>query len=511
MEYELFGKYILNKKIEDKDDNIKRLIKEVEDDIFKGIKNIEELNYKSEYDIKDGKIIDVKISTLKRAAHEFFYRIQKYLAPKIGKQYHVRVQENKIDKLKIIFDIEKLPKDNETIKIPFISELKYINGKACQITFDNINKDFIVRNYIERIIKLIKEKIDRTYYEGKAEYHNVIYESPKRDIKFDKDPTDEMVKKRWLTPGPTKGKWVYWPPATALFRTMEKIVVEELLKPLQFKELMGSNIIAGEDIWLKTGHLAGMPMELYYVAEPKTRNPEVWEDFIDLVKVTRKVPYDHLKELIQFKPLKGLTYAQCPMIYWSLKGRTIASDNFPIKVFDRTVNSFRYESGGRHGIERVDEFHRVEIVYIGTPEQLKDLAGKLLERYKYIFNEIMELEWRMAKVTPFYMQQAGDIFKNDLVDSLLGTIDFEIWLPYRGPRTESEWLEFQNLSVVGEKYVKAFNIKAQKNEQLWSGCTGVGLERWVAGFLAQKGFDVDNWPEKFKKYLVEIPEPFTIF
>ena len=175
-------------------------------------------------------------------------------------------------------------------------------------------------------------------------------------------------------------------------------------------------------------------------------------------------------------------------------------------IYDNTAVSCRYESGGRHGIERVDEFHRIEPVYIGTREQLLKLRDQLLERYKHVFNTIFELEWRMAWVTPWYMQQAGQ--HGELADQDTGTIDFEAYMPYRGSRKESEWLEFQNLSILGDKYIKAFNIKAQKSE-LWSGCSGIGLERWAAAFLAQKGLDPNNWPNGFKKYLSQLPKGIT--
>jgi len=109
----------------------------------------------------------------------------------------------------------------------------------------------------------------------------------------------------------------------------------------------------------------------------------------------------------------------------------------------------------------------------------------------------------MAWVTPWYMQQAGKL--GGEVEQDTGTIDFEAYMPYRGDRKKSEWLEFQNLSILGDKYVKAFNIKAQKSE-LWSGCSGIGLERWTTVFLAQKGLNPDKWPEGFRKYLDKIPE-----
>ncbi|MBU0497221.1 MAG: serine--tRNA ligase, partial [Candidatus Thermoplasmatota archaeon] len=94
----------------------------------------------------------------------------------------------------------------------------------------------------------------------------------------------------------------------------------------------------------------------------------------------------------------------------------------------------------------------------------------------------------------------GDIAEQDT-----GTIDFEAYMPYRGSRENSEWLEFQNLSILGDKYVNAFNIKAQKSV-LWSGCSGIGLERWTTAFLAQKGINPKDWPEGFKKYLAILPK-----
>jgi seryl-tRNA synthetase len=260
-----------------------------------------------------------------------------------------------------------------------------------------------------------------------------------------------------------------------------------------------------------------MPGEIYYLAEPKTRNIEQWERFIDLVKIMRTVPEKELRENVK-TPKAGVCYAQCPNIYWSLSGKTISEKSLPLLLFDRSVPSDRYESGGRHGIERVDEFHRIEAVYIGTKEQLVDIKQKLIERYIQVFSSLLDLEWRMAQVTPFYLQQAGivrdeeeekqaGIVRDEEEEKQAeekGTIDFEAWLPYRGSRDE-EWLEIQNISLVGDKYTKAFTIKSQKSD-VWSGCSGIGLERWMVAFLAQKGIEPSNWPSGIRKYVSELPE-----
>ncbi len=43
-------------------------------------------------------------------------------------------------------------------------------------------------------------------------------------------------------------------------------------------------------------------------------------------------------------------------------------------------------------------------------------------------------------------------------------------------------------------------------EGLWSGCSGIGLERWASAFYAQKGLDPAGWPAAFREIVGELPE-----
>jgi len=440
------------------------------------------------------------VSGTKRRAHDILLNFRNVLSKTLGKNYRVGVRGIEVDLYEVRFSLDKKPLRD--ISIPFADiEIKENNVR---MILRETSEEFLRKNYVDRMIRLVKEKVENQYYEGKKEFWKLIWRSEEKEPVWNKDPTEEMIKRGWLVQGPTKGKWFYRPQLAAIIRAMEKIAIEEVLKPLGFQEVIESHIVPFE-IWLKTGHLEGMPGEIYYVCEPRTRDITEWERFIDLVKITREIPEDELRRNVSL-PRAGICYAQCPVIYWSLKGKTLADDSLPLLIFDRTAISGRYESGGRHGIERVDEFHRIEPVYIGKPEQLIELRDKLIERYKRVFNDILDLEWRMAWVTPWYLQQAGKVeVKEGYGEGVIGTIDFEAWLPYRGDRENSKWLEFQNLSILGDKYVKAFNIKAQKGE-LWSGCSGIGLERWTAVFLAQKGLDPESWPEGFRRYLNKLPE-----
>lgn len=463
-------------------ENLNEVIKNSEK-LKKGIDGAFEINL-SKFDEK----IKLEIKSEYRA-HNIFLRIKKILAEYLGKNYKIGIKEISVKSYEIHFEIEKKPL--KEIKVPFATVSFFEN--TAKILCENLDEKFLNENYADRIIKLVKDKIAKQYYEGKKEFWKLIWKSEEKEISYKGDPSEEMKKRNWIIQI-SKGKWFYGPQATMLLNVMESIAVEEFVNKIGFMEVINSNIKPLE-IWLKTGHLSGMPNEIYYVANPKTRDEIFWEEFKDLIKITREIPKEKLKDLVEVN--YGITYAQCPMIYYSLTNKTIPDENLPLKFFERTVNSARYESGGTHGIERCDEFHRIECVYIGSPEQLINLKKEMIERYKYIFNEILDLEWRLAQVTPFYMQQAEEIFNDE--NENLGTIDFEGYLPYRGNRN-SEWLEFQNLSIVGKKYIDAFNIKAQK-ANLWSGCTGIGLERWLVVFLAQHGFDYEKWPEKFLKYV----------
>ncbi|UCB58828.1 MAG: hypothetical protein JSV67_00595 [Thermoplasmatales archaeon] len=429
--------------------------------------------------------------------HNALLQMKNEISRNFGKKNYLGIREINIHNYSINFDLEKKPLKKVTIPFADIT----FKDKHATLILKNIDKEFLQHNYIDRMISRIREKVANHYYEGKSEFWKPIWESEEKKPIWTKDPTEEMARLGWLQQGPTKGKWFYRSQATTIIKTMEKIAIEEILKPLGFKEIISSHIVPFE-IWLKTGHMEGMPGEFYYIAEPSTRDKEKWERFVDLTKITKEIQQDELKKNLA-TPTSGLCYAQCPVIYWSFKGKTISEESLPVLVYDNTAISSRYESGGRHGIERVDEFHRIEPIYIGTSKQLINLRDKMLECYKHVFNDIFDLEWRMAQVTPWYIQQAGEIGDENTQDT--GTIDFEAYMPYRGDRKKSEWLEFQNLSILGDKYIKAFNIKAQKSA-LWSGCSGIGLERWTTAFLAQKGLDPEHWPKGFRKYLDKLPD-----
>lgn len=432
--------------------------------------------------------------------HDAVFRLKNFFAQNLGREHKVGIRSIEGKKYLIELPLEKAPK--KEFRIPF-AKLNF-SGNNCVIEMEDVSEDFLQNGSVDRLINLIVDKINAQHYEGKAEHWELIWSSPEKKHVWNKDPTPEMVKKNWIMHR-GRGQWIFGPVATKIMKTFEAIVVEELVKPLGFSEMIFPKAETW-DIWKKSGHAKSIYGEIYYLCQPKSRDKEYWEEVIDTYKITGEVPLHLIKDKIDY-PIGGVTYAQCPAFWPYLDGRTIADSSLPLKVFDRSGTSMRYESGGIHGIERVDEFHRIELVWVGHPEQVREVREQIVERYKHIFNDILDLEWRMAWVTPWFMAQEGLVgLKDETEKRDIGTIDFESYLPYRGSRKESEWLEFQNASNNGDKYTRGFNVKSQRGEPLWSGCTGIGLERWLATFTAQKGLEYDNWPENFKKRFGEMPE-----
>lgn len=432
-------------------------------------------------------------------AHDGLLRLRKFLAEKLGKAHHIGVRKLSIPEYKITFAVDSTPIPK--LSIPLATDVS-VRGNKCTLTLKDIGEEFLQKNYIDRMINLIKEKTAKDYG-GKAEHWELLWSSKKRKMAWDKDPTTEMEKKGWLKRTKSRGQWIYGPQITRIFRTMQQIVQKELLEKLKFDEIIVPKMVTW-DVWAKSGHAKSLYPEMYYVSTPLKRDPALYEDIADHFKVTGEVPAEKLKAKIS-APIGGVTYAQCPPFWPFLEGKTLADESLPVKVYDASGTSMRYESGGAHGIERVEEFHRIEVIWLGTLKHVHETRDQLVECYKHIFNDILELEWRMAWVTPWFLAQTGETEADDK-KHVVGTIDFEAYLPYRGTRKDAEWLEFQNCSNNGTKYPDAFNVKCQSNEQVYSGCTGIGLERWVASFTAQHGIDPANWPEGFKKYLKKMPK-----
>jgi seryl-tRNA synthetase len=382
------------------------------------------------------------------------------------------------------------------VRIAFYVDEIEIKGSKADLKFSSsLPIDVIEGGGVDRIIELVVEKVERQEYEGKGEIKKLLWESKPRQMFFDKDPSVELERMNWIKRTHAKGQFVYGRNFTSLANALREILVEKLYEPLGFREMIFPKFEPW-DVPKKSGHAKSIYPDAYYVMVPKVSNPKEWEETMDYFRITGEVHKESIMKKVE--PVGILSYAQCPPFWQFLEGKVVKEESLPLKVYDWSGPTYRNEAGGTQGIARVEEFHRAETLFIGSPEEVKSTAKEVEGKLTFILDELLELEVKKYSVVPWWMAQEGERKLSDKATEGVGTVDFEAYLPYRGERDKSEWLEIQNISVIGEKYPKAFSVKSSRGE-LWSGCGGGSFERWICAFLAQKGFDKEKWPAEVAK------------
>jgi seryl-tRNA synthetase len=410
----------------------------------------------------------------------------------LGGKIKAGVRRVEIRKLEVK-EVELGREPSEEVRVAFYVDRIDVKGDKADIKFSpSIPIDVIEAGGVDRIIELIIEKVERQAYEGKEEVKRLLWESKEKEVFFDKDPSAELEKMNWIRRTHSKGQFVYGRNFTSIVNAMKEILVEHLYKPLGFREMLFPKFEPW-DVPKRSGHAKSIYPDAYYVMVPKVSNPKEWEEAMDYFRITGEIHKEGIMKKVE--PVGILSYAQCPPFWQFLEGKVVREESLPIKVYDWSGPTYRNEAGGTQGIARVEEFHRAETLFIGSPAQVREIAKKVEDRLTFILDKLLELEIKKYSVVPWWMAQEGEKKMSDKEDEGIGTVDFEAYLPYKGERKRSEWLEIQNVSVIGEKYPKAFSVKSTGGE-LWSGCAGGSFERWICAFLSQKGFEKKNWPDE---------------
>ncbi len=441
--------------------------------------------------VKDSKILLSIEGTTYLRPHAALLRFRNYLAEELGKKHKLGIKEISLDKYVITgIELEKAPLKDVTM--PFTKKV-WFEGRAANIELaSGITLDFMEKGAIDRMIGLVQEKVNDQHYAGKAEFREELFKSKKKAITYKNDPAVDLEKLGWIRRTSGKGQWILGREAAALINVFKGIMTEEIYKPLGFREMYFPKF----EQWSvpsKSGHAKSVYPDAYFVMVPEKSSPEFWEPVKDHFKLTGDVDTKAIMERVVSVGI--MSYAQCPPFWGYLEDRTIEPKSLPLRVFDWSGPTFRNEAGGTQGLARLEEFHRVETLWVGTEEQVIETRKQLVEKFKEVFDKHLDLEFQTLRVTPWWMAHEGHAAQGTKGE--ISTIDFEAWLPYRGAREKSEWLEIQNCSVNGDKYPKGFRVKLPSGE-LWSGCGGGSFERWLCAFLGQKGTDPKDWPTKIR-------------
>lgn len=149
---------------------------------------------------------------------------------------------------------------------------------------------------------------------------------------------------------------------------------------------------------------------------------------------------------------------------------------------------FRYEGANFRPLTRAWDFTVRDIVFFGSYEELSRLRNEVMDRSIELCRELdLEVTIELAN-DPFFL----DASREKALYQRLGEVKYELLfdLPYRRER-----LAASSFNLHRSFYTSVYNTRLTNGELAESACMGFGIERWLYGFLSQKGLDPRGWPQ----------------
>lgn len=443
-------------------------------------------------------------------AHDALLRLKKFLAERLGGKLKVGIRNLVIDEYEISIPESEVASGVDAQSIIGSMGIARLKGPSLVLTLQGLTERDILDRVIDRALKLlIRPKVaPPTPKETLVSFGFVLKSSPPKPIKFKGEVSEVAEKLGWIKKFPARGQWIMTAPMTALLKAIKDLIVNKICIPLGFQEWFFPRLLPMSILEKLSTYVEHLPEGMFYVCTPP-RDPKAFEEFKKEYTLRRTLRTDLLKSILP-PPSYILDAIQCPPFYQFFSGELVKVESLPIKVFDYMGGwTWRNEAGGVEGLARTNEFWRMEMVYLGTPDQVVEIRDKIAEATIKLVDEDLELEWRLTVGAPFYL--APEEAKKRTVDisssKSIPALDVECYLPYRGSREEGEWLEISACNIHMQHYVKAFKIKEVKGRELWTGCTGHGLTRWATAVLAQHGFNFYEWPKALQSIIKELPQP----
>jgi seryl-tRNA synthetase len=499
---------------------VEAFVREANEDLLRrGVPEGEEGGEILEWEVSPDEVRMVIRGTRYLRPHEAALRVRKRLAETLGREHRVGVRGLRVERYRVRMEFEgEVPEDLG--HVPVADEVR-VEGNAVELEFRDLSEELLRRHVVDRVIRLVRWAVEEGGRElaervTKLEPGTVVDESGPVEVRFEGDVTEEALRRGWVKEFPGRGQWIYTPPMAALLEALRDFFLERVTRRLGFEPALFPKLIPLE-VMFRMRYLHGLPDGMYYVCPPK-RDPELFDDFKRELYVWNELNEETLSSLREKLRDPGyvLAPAQCEPFYELLRGEVVDADELPIKLYDCSGWTYRWEGGAAKGLERVNEFQRIEHVWIAEPEDAERIREELLEATKRAADEL-GLEWRVVvSDDPFYLE--GRLLEDrDIELPDVPTYEFEVYLPFKGSRDEEDaWVSVGSFNVHGEHFVDGFGIKERSGRTVFTGCAGLGLTRWTVGLLAQRGFDPEDWPEPIVRRieerfggLPEVPETVT--
>jgi seryl-tRNA synthetase len=254
-------------------------------------------------------------------------------------------------------------------------------------------------------------------------------------------------------------------------------------QPCQFPVLIPAETLA------RCNYFSSFPQAVTFVSH-------LGEDF-DMLEEFSRANSDHNAASVVFprgelllEPSYCLTPVVCYHCYRMLERRTLESGETQIYTAENAC--FRYESRNTTSLERLWNFNMREIIFVGTQDSVKSMRKKCMDA---VAEWIGPLGLRVSFETasdPFFTTD----FSEKTYFQLLSDLKYEMRLNI----SEERSIAAGSFNLHNDFFGKTFHIGSGE-QTAFTACVGFGLERWVFGFISQKGLDPEKWPARVRAFL----------
>jgi seryl-tRNA synthetase len=181
------------------------------------------------------------------------------------------------------------------------------------------------------------------------------------------------------------------------------------------------------------------------------------------------------------EPHHVLTPAVCLPCYRQHRSAVIDG----VRTLTMQNHVFRYEGANFRPLQRGWDFTVRDIVFFGPHQELSRLRSAVMDRALGLCAELgLQATIELAN-DPFFL----DTSRDKAVYQRMGEVKYELLFPLHDGRS----LAASSFNLHRDFYTSVYDTRMVNGELAESACMGFGLERWLYGFLTQKGLDRSGW------------------
>lgn len=166
-------------------------------------------------------------------------RVKKALGTVLGEKYKVGVREVNVTEFVVAIPTAQALSKGMLAKIRNIQNVQdaEIEATRLSVMFKPMTDLELKRNIPDRVLTLISKELEEASkpVPVPAVAVHVLEQSPPKPIKFNEEPMKVAVQLGWIKEFPGRGQWIYTPPYARLLETIESILLDEVVKKLEFE------------------------------------------------------------------------------------------------------------------------------------------------------------------------------------------------------------------------------------------------------------------------------------